>query len=143
MGLRAMPAVLAAAFLVAGQVVVGPLAHAGNAGGQLGVGVTVRSAQPAPRALATLPVPPGAQAMTSHRFGGSYRYAGAVDQATGFYEGAMRQLGYTLAARRRFDDAAVQVWVRAGERVELEFRQALGTLAGTRIVVTAGATTGA
>ena len=141
MGVRAVPVL--AILLAAGQMAsIAPL-RAGDAGGLLHVGVSVRPSRPAPHALATLPLPPGAQALTSHRFGGSYRYAGAVAQATDFYASAMPQLGYRLAVNRHVDDAATQVWLRTGERVELEFRQTLGTAASTRIVVTAGATTDA
>lgn len=134
-----MPAVLAV-LMVAGQVGVAAPLHAGHADGRLRVGVTVRPAHPAPQALATLPLPPGAQSLTRHAFGASYRYAGAVPQAARFYDGAMRQLGYQLARQREADAMATQVWVRAGERVELQFQQTLGRAAATRIVVTAGAT---
>lgn len=139
MGMRAVPAVLAILLTAAQAASIAPV-RAGNADGQLHVGVTVRPSQPAAYALATLPLPPGAQPLTSDRFGGSYRYAGAVMQASSFYEIAMQQLGYRLAVNRQTDDAATQVWLRAGERVQLEFRQALGTATSTRIVVTAGAT---
>lgn len=138
MRLRAFPAALAVllALCIAAPV---QSARAGNAGGQLGVSVMVLPSQPAPSALDALPLPPGAHAMTASRFGGSYRYAGAVAQATKFYDAAMQQLGYRLASRREGDRAATQVWERADARIELEFQQALGTRPTTRIVVTASA----
>lgn len=139
MRLRAFPAALATV-LALGVAAPVRTAEAGNAGGQLGVSVVVRPSRPAPSALDALPLPPGAHAMTASRFGGSYRYAGAVAQATGFYHAAMQQLGYRLASRREADRAATQVWERADARVELEFRQALGTQPTTRIVITASAT---
>lgn len=139
MRLRAVPAGLAFGLVLC---LAAPLqtAEAGNSSAQLGVSVLVRPSRPAPAALDALPVPPGARAMTASRFGGSYHYTGAVAQAAGFYDAAMQQLGYRLASRRLGLDAATQVWERADARIELEFRQALGTQPTTRIVVTASAT---
>ena len=133
-GMRAIPVALAAACLAFAAT-----AWAGNAGGRFGVGVVVRPTQPAPRALAALPLPAGAQPMTRTPFGGSYRYAGALEEAVAFYQAAMQEQGYRLASRQQSDGNALLRWERAGERVELEFQQALGRLPALRILVTASA----
>lgn len=117
-----------------------PQTWAGNTDAQLGVAVMVRPTSPAVRALATLPLPPGARAMTANRFGASYHYDGAIGEAVDYYHAAMARLGYRLSAGHQTAAAATLVWERSGERVELRFDQALGTLPATRIVVTASAT---
>ena len=132
---RAIPAAVA----LAACLMLALPAWAGSAGGRLGVGVVVRPSHPAPRALVALPLPAGAQPMTRTPFGGSYRYAGTLEDAAAFYHAAMQQQGYRLALQQRSRDMARLRWEREGDCVELELQQALGRLPALRIVVTASA----
>jgi hypothetical protein len=105
--------------------------------GQLGVGVLVRPSRPAPQALATLPLPPGSQALSGTPFGGSYHYPGNVAEAVWFFRTAMHGDGYRLVGQQQRPDWTRLVWERDGQRVQLECRAVLGTTSATRIVVTA------
>jgi hypothetical protein len=104
---------------------------------QLGVGVLVRPSRPAPQALATLPMPPGSQALSETPFGGSYHYPGHLADAIGFFQMAMHGGGYRLVSQQQHPDWTRLLWERDGERVELECRAVLGAAAATRIVVIA------
>jgi hypothetical protein len=114
-------------------------AQPASAASQLGVGAVVRPSRPAPRALASLPLPPGSRAMGETPFGGSYAFPGSVPDAVEFFRTAMHGHGYRLVGEQQGAGQTRLVWQRDGERVELECRAVFGVAPATRIVVVASA----
>lgn len=105
--------------------------HAADA--NFGVSARVVSSRPAPEAVATLPVPPGAHLLNEHPHGNSYHYAGPPEEAIRFYRMRMPQLGYRLL------DAMPEalLWETPDMRIDMRFQEVLGAPAATRIRVSA------
>lgn len=106
--------------------------------GESSLGVTARVLPRYPataRALAELPVPHGSQQMTSHTFGGSYRYGAELASALDFYRMEMPRRGFRLV--RASSDGSQLVWDDTTTRIELELRSILGAVPETRIVIRA------
>lgn len=100
------------------------------------VGARVVPREPAPLALAALPLPPGSRPMTSDAFGGSYYFPGEVEAAAGFYRLQMPSRGYRLVYVGGDGELA---WENADSRVQVALGKALGSVSATRIVVTVSA----
>jgi hypothetical protein len=128
---------LALAFACGSSACGSAFAQPADASGQLGVGVTVRPSRPATQALASLPLPPGSQALSDTPFGGSYHYPGTVPDAVEFFRTAMHGNGYRLVGQQQHPDRTRLLWERGAERVELDCRAVLGATAATRIIVVA------
>jgi len=103
------------------------------------VGARVQSSQPAPQALADLPLPPATRQMSAHVLGGSYYFAGDARAAAAFYRTQMALRGYRLHSASGSAGNLELVWESAQARVQLQLRQALGANPATRIVVRASA----
>lgn len=103
------------------------------------VGARVQSSQPAPQALADLPLPPATRQMSAHALGGSYYFAGDARAAAAFYRTQMALRGYRLHSASGSAGNLELVWESAQARVQLQLRQALGASPATRIVVRASA----
>lgn len=102
-----------------------------------GVSVQVLPTRPAPQALATLPLPPQAQALTSHRFGASYHYAGSAEAAATFFNDSLAEQGYRLLQTRIDRGAQEQYWQRDAARLQVRIQPVLGATAAARIAVQA------
>jgi len=105
------------------------------------VGVQVVASAPADRELlAGVPVPAGALAMAASRGVRHHVYDGALDQAADFFRLALPALGWRLV--QTGGNAAQwqeQVWESAHGRVVVRLQAALGSVAATRISLSASA----
>lgn len=124
------------AFALAALLAVGGTTAAAERA-SFGVAVQVLPTRPAPEALASLPVPPQARALTSHRFGASYHYAGSAEAAATFFNAALSANGYRLLQTHASGGAQEQHWQRDDARVQVRIQPVLGATAAARIAVQA------